>query len=957
MVHPADLTKSARFRATPRVLRTPAGERWVIQAEVESTGLTNVVVTASAASWGSTEAQRKDNLPAGRSQFEFEIPPLRNRESLRVRLQCTAGEQVYPEVAIDTPRHWTVYLTQHTHTDIGYTRPQTEILPESLRFLDDALDFCDATDAYPADARFRWTCETFWAVRDFLQTRPPDQIERLRRRVAEGRVEVAGMLLNLSEIATESSLWASLQSLRLAREEAGLPVVTAMQNDVNGAAWCLPDYFAGIGIRYLSMGINKTRSILPFDQPTAFWWEAPSGRRVLAFRADHYHLGNFWGIHTGEARRFGSELGKYLCSLEDRQYPWDRIGVQFSGYHTDNSPPSTVACDLVRRWNEEHVWPRLRLSVAREFLEYVEREHGPQLAVHRQAWPDWWTDGFGSAARETAASRETHATVRVSEALLAMAAMAGRPIPEEIRQRVAAVHESLMFYDEHTFGAAESISDPLAENAQVQWNEKSAYVWSAVKEAHLLEENAFGLLRAHLPRAEVPGVVVVNTLNWPRSGVAEVFVDHQILNPDREFRIVDVARGEVVPAQMLSRRSEGSYWALWVKDVPPMGYRFLRVEAGDGRRTAEAKATESATIENAHYALALDANRGGIVRLVDKATGEDLVDGGAPWVLGALVYERLTEGRDFVADRFRREAWREVRVEPGVDGPLWRSVVLKGRLDGCAEKEGARLEVRLFQADKRIEFHYAVRKLPVTAGEAVYVVFPFQPATGQLAYEAQGGMVRPGVDQLPGSSSDWQTVQSVLAVRHDRGQILWGSVGAPLVQLGEINLGKWQPVTRVARPHVYSWVMNNYWFTNFRVSQEGDFRWSYHLTSTSDTGAATATRFGWSSWIPLACRVLPAAKSARADVPASRSLLGIDVPGVLMVDARPASGGGVLVHLREVDGKGVVLDLSNVRSDLEITKAAEVSALEEMIEDDIGSLELKPYDVRFVRLQFGGAGE
>ena len=62
-----------------------------------------------------------------------------------------------------------VYLVQHTHTDIGYTRPQTEILPEHLRYIDYALDYCDLTDGYPDDARFRWTCETSWAVREYLQ--------------------------------------------------------------------------------------------------------------------------------------------------------------------------------------------------------------------------------------------------------------------------------------------------------------------------------------------------------------------------------------------------------------------------------------------------------------------------------------------------------------------------------------------------------------------------------------------------------------------------------------------------------------------------------------------------------------------------------------------------------------------------------------------------------------------
>ena len=67
--------------------------------------------------------------------------------------------------------------------------------------------------------------------------------------------------------------------------------------------------------------------------------------------------------------------------------------------------------------------------------------------------------------------------------------------------------------------------------------------------------------------------------------------------------------------------------------------------------------------------------------------------------------------------------------------------------------------------------------MPVPQAEAVYVAFPFAPREGQIVYEAQGGIVRPGLDQIPGSSSDWQTVQNFLAVRHPQGQIVWGSAG------------------------------------------------------------------------------------------------------------------------------------------------------------------------------------
>ena len=159
--------ESATFACVPKVLRTAEGPRWVVMAQLDSAGLSNAVVTAAAGSWGQGQPQPKGKVAAGKAELEFEIPPLRAGEPLRVEIRCEAGAQSFQVKTLAPPKQWTVYLTQHTHTDIGYTRPQTEILPESLRFLDYALDYCDLTDDYPDDAKFRWTCETFWAVRVF----------------------------------------------------------------------------------------------------------------------------------------------------------------------------------------------------------------------------------------------------------------------------------------------------------------------------------------------------------------------------------------------------------------------------------------------------------------------------------------------------------------------------------------------------------------------------------------------------------------------------------------------------------------------------------------------------------------------------------------------------------------------------------------------------------------------
>jgi hypothetical protein len=841
-----------------------------------------------------------------------------------------------------------VYLVQHTHTDIGYTRPQSEILPEHLRFIDMALDCCDRTDSYPEDAKFRWTCESLWVVEEYLRRRPAEQIERLRKRVAEGRIEVTAMRLNMSEIATESSLAASLQAIRRLRDEYGIPVRLAMQNDVNGAAWCLVDYFQDSGIKYLTMGINKTRSLLPFDRPTVFWWESPAGSRTLAFRGEHYHAGNHMGVNGRDAAVFEKKLSGYLSELKKKGYPFERVCLQYSGIETDNSPPVSTACDLIRKWNETHTGPKLRSATASEFMEYVAAEYADTLPVYRAAWPDWWTDGFGSAARETAKSREIHAGMQATQGLLAMAMLSGKAVSAEVRERVSAAQEGVLFYDEHTYGAAESISDPTAESTIVQWNEKMAYVWEASKQAGMLREEALGILQDGLPRADGPTLVVLNTLNWKRSEPTRVFIDRSVLPKEDEAEFVAIDTGEKAAAQKVGLQRDGANWMVWTQDVPPLGYRSYRIEP---RKSVDAAkpGPSGQTLESDFYALTFDPATGAVVSVKDKESGEELVDQECPWKLGQLIYERQDKRREFDRSAFQRSTVSKVSVKPGVDGAVFQSMLVEADLEGCAVPGSVRIEIRLYKTDKRIAFHYGLRKLPVTDPEGLYVAFPFRRPQGKVYYEAQGGTLTPGAGQLPGSSSDWHTVQSFVAVRGPQGQIVMSSGDVPLVQFGDLNAGKWQQVAEVERPHVYSWVMNNYWYTNFRASQEGGFPWSYQLTSGGDASNGRAMRFGWGSRVPLVARVQPAG-SAGGSKP-SDSMLRCAPENLLLVESRPAKDGqGIILHWREVEGKPADFDLGSQPFAGRVAAADEVNVLEETLTTGIKAMSFAPYEVKFVRI-------
>jgi hypothetical protein len=61
--------------------------------------------------------------------------------------------------------------------------------------------------------------------------------------------------------------------------------------------------------------------------------------------------------------------------------------------------------------------------------------------------------------------------------------------------------------------------------------------------------------------------------------------------------------------------------------------------------------------------------------------------------------------------------------------------------------------------------------------------------------------------------------------------------------LNQITFGQWLDQLRLTRGCLYSWLLNNFWYTNFPGYQLGELRFRFALTSGAgelDTAAATA---------------------------------------------------------------------------------------------------------------------
>lgn len=855
---------------------------------------------------------------------------------------------------IKPTKEWQLNFVQHSHTDIGYTRPQTDILAEQIRYIDYALDYCDITDDYPDDAKFRWTCEAAWAVEEYLQTRPKSQIERLKRRVKEGRIELAGMLYNFDELPDENSLAYSLKPFKEFKR-AGLTCEMAMQNDVNGIGWCFADYFNTLGVKYLNMGTHGHRALICFDMPTLFRWQSPSGKEVLAYRAEHYNHGNFLGVEKDNFESFEIKVLEYLASLEAKDYPYDIAQAQFSGYMTDNSPPSTQACDNIKKWNEKYEYPKLRSAVPTEFFKAAEAKYSDQFPVIKGAWPDWWTDGFGAGAREAAVTRYAHTDIIAASTGIAMAQIMGSETPRDIQSKLDETLRSILFFDEHTVGYSESVRDPYCRQTMEQRALKESYAWEAHRRARIVGETMQGLLQDYVTKGENSSIVIYNPLSWSRSGTAKVYIDHEVLPINKRAIIVD-KDGNEIKKQPQDSRSDGTSWNLWVEDIPALGSKqyFIKIldESDDGSKWDLSDTSNTIEASNEWYNIEIDREKGTVKSIFDKELNREILDSKSQYGLGEFIHEQL-------AERSSMEAYRMGKHTREPLDSIWFGGVQKGEIYDTYRfyantktaidlvgKANYTYDIKLYHVDKRIELGFSIYKKLITDPESFYIAMPFELEGGKIFCEVPGGVMEAGVDQIPGSSNDWNTVQNFAAVRSDDAQIVVVSNEIPLMQFGDINTGRYDREAKPETNHIFSWPMNNYWVTNFNADQRGQFEWSYLITSQSSPKNSVATKFGWGNRVPLVGRVLPKAIDGSKGSTFG-SVLDLGAENILLVNMQPIEGeNSVLVHIRETDGVATPL---NVKSDFHKTLTLKEC---NVIGEEIGSTptELKPLESKFIKV-------
>ena len=785
--------------------------------------------------------------------------PVTEASTRTVRLAIDDSPVGEASVDLKPVRPWVVYLLHHTHLDIGYTHTQPDVERVQWKNLEQALDLIDATRDLPTGAQFKWLPEGMWALESYLDQAAPAARERFFEAIRAGRVGLDALYGNeLTALCRPEELLELPGYARRIADAHDLPLDSAMITDVPGYTWGLVPALALSGIHYLSIGPNASHRIgytLSTWGDRPFYWISPSGEdRVLCWMAGKAYS---W-FHRGPLRD-DQGIFDYLDALDQGDYPYDMVQVRYN-IGGDNGPPDPGISDFVKQWNETYAYPKLLLATSSEAFHAFEEEYGAQVPEVRGDFTPYWEDGAASSARETALNRASAERLVQAEILWSLAGAVDYP-----GDAFAAAWRNALLYDEHTWGAHNSISEPQSDFAQQQWTVKQAFATDADAQSKELLSGAVG--QACRPDDEAAGsVMVFNTLSWPRTDV--VVLPAQLKR--RGDRVEDDG-GNSVPSQRLSNGD----LAFLAHDVPALGAARYTVHEGEQERGSEVR-VEGSSVSSSGVSVRIDETTGAIASIL--AGDAEYVDSTGGIGLNEYLY---VAGRD-PKDPQRNGA---VTIRTGERGPGFGSLIVESAAPGC---RALTREVRLIAGLDRIDLIDTIDKEAVYDPEAVHLAFPFAVPGGVVRMDIPWAVVRPDVDQLEGACKNYFTVQRWADISNDTRGVTWATLDAPLIELGAITndpriVGWIEHIG--ATTTLYSYVMNNYWETNYKAAQDGPTVFRYALRFHGAYDQADAQCFGVERSQPLI------AAPAAADDAALPSRLQVSPKGVLVTSIRPGTGG------------------------------------------------------------------
>ena len=781
-------------------------------------------------------------------------------------------------------KKYTMYLIHHSHTDIGYTQRPEYTIKKQVRYIRDILGYIDqiVEGSKPEWSEFKWVCETFVIVDTFLKNASEIEIEKFVKYVKMGYIGLSGAYANMAELVSPKIMNNMIKKSQDFAKEHGLEIHCGMQADVNGLALGYAEALAENGIKNYYACVHTHHGMFPdFKKHSGFRWELPSGKKLLVWNGEHYMYGNMFAFCKGAIGQYGfndnldfekynksdgngwmeitkARIDIYIKQLKKDGWDKDYITQCIHGKFTDNSMPNPNISSRVQEWNQVYGDQFfVKTCTLEEYFEILDKE--TDLPTYSGEWPDWWTDGIGSAPREVKIYKNSQTRY---EKILKLDI--NNIIPKEKKD---SIEHDLTMFSEHTFGSWDSIHNPHNSFAHEQWASKQWYCFNALRNIDEIEFEVMQSLGDQSEAFDLASKFIIKNPNSTRlrQRVVMPFQEADELMLTGNYKITDsngkeydfdIVHGnfptidvDIESNQELIIHVEVLDYVAKSQTLQP-GYSRIQIGGSDLVEDLFISEHHTSVLDKGHSItqtsvetnyLKIQWNNEGIISWFDKVLNKEFIDEYRNHNAFSPVHEvtntvpRNKLGRNRKGIDVQRSVGSVISTNILQENKFNVLIALSFNVAGCEEYL---LKLNIDKHSSRVDVKTVVDKKLVSNPENLYISLPFifDRNKADIHFGKGGSISKPWKDQLPGTLIDFYSVFEGICINDNDSGIIITTPDTQLIQCGDLNFkdrvlfGEEQIKNETMQ--LYVWAMNNIWETNFLKNLANFYEFSFTVQTS-----------------------------------------------------------------------------------------------------------------------------
>ena len=516
----------------------------------------------------------------------------------------------------DFAKKFTIHFAANAHIDAAWLWRKKETIDVCYHTFSSVMNMFEARGDETKNFAYSQSQAAFY---EWMRDMYPDLFEQIKRKVKSGNWEIVGGMWVEPDCNLPDGISWSRQLLygqKFFEQNLGKRAKIGWNPDSFGYNWNLPMFLLNAGIDVFitqKIGWNDT-NVFPYR---VFWWEAPSGQRVLTYFPFDYvnDISKPVGL-VDWVRQFEANTG------------FRNMMVLF-GVGNHGGGPSIEMMKRIDKLAKLDIYPNVEFGTAEEYLSWLKKQDLKNIPVwNDELYLEYHRGTMTTQSDIKKSNRENEVLLSNAEKFSSVSNQLGFNYPQN---DLSDAWKIVLFNQFHDILPGSSINE-------VYLDAKKDYA-EAKKIGENILSSSLKNIAEKINTSDIQdgkALIVFNPLSWRRTDL----VRFTIPNDEKKYSVFDLNGNPILSQELIKSRFEKEICFI-ASDVPSLGYKTYVLKLSDEQNKQITKKSLlkipingtselppqliELALDNKYFKLNIDANTGWINQIYDKRLKRNLL--------------------------------------------------------------------------------------------------------------------------------------------------------------------------------------------------------------------------------------------------------------------------------------------------------------------------------------------